>query len=126
MIDKNAKNRKLVQRTVNSMKMVAVLSLITNLYQVYGFVNAAGDVRQMLSIALGIAGTILIWQLAIQLQAGKKQSLYYWLMVIAVGMIRWIFVDAIFELNILSIILISMVAIFTMRMTVWVRSEVLT
>lgn len=126
MINKNAKNRELVQRTVSSMRMVALLSLITNAYELYGFFNEAGTVRQMLSITLGIAGTILIWQLAKQLQAGKKQSLYYWLMVIAIGMIRWIFVDAVFDLNILSIILISMIIVFTLRMTVWVRSEVLT
>jgi hypothetical protein len=126
MTDNNAKNRELVQRTVKSMKTVALLSLMTNVYQLYGFFDKAGNFRQLPGVALGIIGTILIWLFARQLQAEKKQSLYYWLMVVAIGMIRWLFVDAAFDLNILSIILISMVVIFTLRMTVWVRSEVLT
>ena len=126
MNDKNAKNRELVQKTVNSMKMVALLSLATNVYQLYGFFDKAGNVRQLPGIALGIVGTILIWLFARQLQAEKKQALYYWLMVVAIGMVRWIFVDAVFNLNILTIILISMVVSFTLRMTGWVRSEVLT
>jgi hypothetical protein len=126
MIDKNAKNRQLVQKTVNSMRMVALLSLITNAYELYGFLNTTGTVRQMPSITLGIIGTMLIWLFAGQLQAEKKQALYYWLAVIAIGMVRWVFVAAVFDINILSIILISMVVVFTLRMTGWVRSGALT
>ena len=126
MTDKNAKNQQSVRKMADSMKTVFYLSLATNAYDVYRFMSAPGEIRQGIGIVLGIIGTILIWQFGKALRAEKKQALYYWLVVGLLGYSRWIFVDATFDLNILSMILLSLAVMLTLRIAFWTRNGALT
>ena len=104
MTDKNAKNQESVRKMADNMKTVFYLSLATNVFEIYRFMSASREVRQGIGIALGIIGTILLWQLSKALKAEKKKALSYWLAVGLIGYSRWIFVDATFDFNVLSII----------------------
>jgi hypothetical protein len=126
MTDKNAKNQESVRKMAASMRTVFYLSLATNAYDVYRFMRAPGEVRQGIGIALGIIGTILLWQFSKALRAEKKQALYYWLAVGLLGYSRWIFIDATFDLNVLSVILLSFAVMLTLRMVFWMRNGALT
>ena len=126
MTDKNAKNQQSVRKMADSMKIVFYLSLATNAYDIYRFISALGEIRQGIGIVLGIIGTILIWQFGKALRAEKKQALYYWLVVGLLSYSRWIFVDATFDLNILSMILLSLAVMLTLRIAFWTRNGALT
>jgi hypothetical protein len=126
MIVKNAKNQQSVRKMADSMKTVFYLSLATNAYDIYRFISASGEIRQGIGIVLGIIGTILLWQFSKALQAEKKQALYYWLAVGLLGYSRWIFVDATFDFNALSAILLSFAVMLTLRIAFWTRNGVLT
>jgi hypothetical protein len=126
MIDNHAPNQQAVRKMASGVRMAFFLSLITDLYDIYRFVDTSGELRQGISIAVGIFGTILIWQLSRQLQAEKKQALYYWLALLFVGYIRYIFVDAAFDLNVVSILLLSLAIGLTLRMVIWMRNGLLT
>ena len=115
-----------MQKMVNGVKLAFFLSLATNIYQVYGFMNEPGELLGSVSIALGIVGTLLIWQFSRALQAEKKQALYYWLGLLFTGYVRWIFVDGAFSLNVFSIMLIVVAAVFTLRIVNWIRNRSLT
>jgi hypothetical protein len=125
-MDKNSNNRALMQKTINGIKVAIFLSLATDVYEVYGFVNESGGLRKGISIALGILGTVLIWQFGRALRAEKKQALFYWLIAVAVGMVRWIFIDATFSLTVLSILLLALFVTLTLRVVVWTRNGLLT
>jgi hypothetical protein len=126
MIDNNATNQQAPRKMANGVRMAFFLSLITDVYDIYRFINGSGELRQGISIAVGILGTILIWQLSRQLWVEKKQALYYWLALLFVGYIRYIFVDAAFELNLISIFLLALAIGLTLRMVIWTRNGVLT
>jgi hypothetical protein len=125
MIDINTTNQQTVRKTANGITLAFFLSLITNVYDVYRFINRPGELREGISIALGILGTLLLWQLSSTLRAEKKQALYYWLALLFIGYIRWIFVDAAFSLNILSMVLMALAVVFSLRMIFWMRNGVL-
>lgn len=125
MANTNTKTRESVKKMADSMRTVFFLSLLTNLYDVYRFVITHGEVHQAISIALGIVGTILVLQFSRDLRAEKKQALYYWLAIILVAYIRWIFVEATFSLNIVSVILLLLALAFTQRIIAWTRIGVL-
>ncbi len=84
-----------------------------------------GDLRQGASIAIGILGTILIWLASKELRAEKKQALYFWLALILIGSFRWVFVDAAFDLNIITFTLLLFVFMLTLRIVMWTRDGVL-
>jgi hypothetical protein len=88
--------------------------------------NAPGEIRQGIGIALGILGTILTWLIYRELRAEKKQALSFWLAGVLLGYLRWVFIDATFDLNVISIILILVTIVFTLRIVIWVRNGVLT
>lgn len=125
MTDKNVVNREPRQKTISGLRTIVFLSLITNLYELYGFFAEGASVRQFPGIVLGFVGTVLLWQLAKQIQTGKKQAFYYWLLLLAVGMLRWGLGGAVFEVNVLSIILMAMVVVFSLRIVTWMRAGVL-
>lgn len=125
MSDEKLQNQNAVQKMAGSMRTVFFLSLITNAYDVYRYASTPGDLRQGLSIALGIIGTALIWQLSRELQVGRKQALYCWLAVAMLGYARFIFLDGTFELNALTTVLISLTFGLTMRFVLWMRKGVL-
>lgn len=126
MVNKNAINQAPVRKMADSMKTVVYLSLAVNAFEIYRFIREPAGVRQGISIALGIVGTILIWQFGRELQAEKKQALIYWLVIGLLGYVRWVFVDATFDFNILSMILISFAIFLTLRILTWVRNGLLT
>ena len=109
----------------NGIRVAFFLSLLTDMYDVYHFVNASGELRQGMSITLGVLGTGLIWQLGRELRAGKKLALYYWLGLLLVGAWRWVFVDAAFELSIVSMVILALAIVITLKMVFWARSRVL-
>ena len=115
-----------MQKMIDGIKVAVFLSLATDLYEVYRFVNEPGGFRQGISTALGILITALIWQFGRALRAEKKQALFYWLIAVAVGMVRWIFIDATFSLNVLSILLLALFVTLTLRVVVWTRNGLLT
>ena len=123
---KNSNNRASMQKMIGGIKVAVFLSLATDVYEVYGFVNEPGGFRKGISIALGILGTVLIWQFGRSLRAEKKQALFYWLTTVVVGMVRWIFIDATFSLNVLSILLLALFVTLTLRVVVWTRNGLLT
>jgi hypothetical protein len=125
MVDKDTKHQQAVQKMANQIRVAFFLSLLTNLYDIYGFINTSGELRQGMSILFGFLGTGLIWLLGRELRAGKKLALYYWLGLLLVGTSRWVFVDAAFELNILSMVILALGITITLKMVVWARSRVL-
>jgi hypothetical protein len=125
MVDHNAKHQQAVQNMANQIRVAFFLSLLTNLYDMYHFINASGEFRQGMSITLGALGTGLIWLIGKELRAGKKLALYYWIGLLLVGTSRWIFLDAAFEWNILSIVILAFVIGMTLKMVSWARSRVL-
>jgi hypothetical protein len=96
------------------------------MYDLYRFVSSSGELCQGISIALGIIGTMLIWQFSKALRAERKQALCYWLAVGLLGYSRWIFVEATFAYNVWSFILLSLAVILTLRIMSWTRSGALT
>jgi hypothetical protein len=125
-MDKNSKKHASMQKMIAGIKVAVFLSLATDVYEVYGFVNEPGGFRKGISIALGILGTVLIWQFGRALRAEKKQALFYWLIAVVVGMGRWIFIDATFSLNVLSLLLLALFVTLTLRVVVWTRNGLLT
>ena len=125
MVDNNVKNQRAVQKMAKEIRVAFILSLLTNLYDIYHFINTSGEFRQGMSIMFGVLGTGLIWQLGRELRAGKKLALYYWLGLLLVGASRWIFVDAAFELSIISIVVLVLIIVVTVKMAFWARSRVL-
>ena len=125
MTDKNAKNQEAVRKMADNMKIVFYLSLATNVFEIYRFTSSSGEIRQGVSIALGTIGTILLWQLSKALKAERKRALYYWLAVALLGYTRWFIVDATFDLNVLSIILMSLAVMLTLRISFWTRNGAL-
>jgi hypothetical protein len=125
-MDKNSKKHASMQKMIAGIKVAVFLSLATDVYDVYGFVNEPGGFRKGISIALGILGTVLIWQFGRALRAEKKQALFYWLIAVAVGMVRWVFIDATFSLNVLSLLLLALFATLTLRVVFWTRNGLLT
>jgi hypothetical protein len=126
MINNIAKNHQPVRRLAASIRTVVFLSLATNIYEIYRFINQPEGIREGLSIALGILGTILIWQFGKELQAEKKQALLYWLAAVFAGLIRWIFIDVTFNFNIFSVLLLVLSVVLTLRITLWTRNGLLT
>jgi len=126
MLDKNAISRESVHKMADGLRAVVFLSLAVTAIEIYGSSREPGEIRQGISIALGILGTILIWQFSRELRAEKKQALFYWLATCLLGYVRWVFVDATFDLNILSMILISLAVILTLRIITWVQNGLLT
>ena len=125
-MNKNSKDQVFMQKMKDGIKVAFFLSLANNIYEVYGFINEPSGFRRGISIALGIIATLLIWQFSRELQAQKRQALYYWLALGLIGYSRWIFIDATFNLNVVSIILMLLTVIFTLRITNWVRNKSLT
>jgi chromate transport protein ChrA len=123
---KNSNSRASMQKMIDGIKVAVFLSLATDIYEVYGFVNEPGGFRKGISIALGILVTVLIWQFGRSLRAEKKRALFYWLIAVAVGMVRWIFIDATFSLTVLSILLLALFVTLTLRIAVWTRNGLLT
>lgn len=109
----------------NQIRVAFFLSLLTNLYDIYHFINASGELRQGMSITLGALGTGLIWLIGKELRAGKKLALYYWLGLLLAGTSRWVFLDAAFEWNILFIVILALVIGMTLKIVFWTRSRVL-
>ena len=126
MLDQSIQNQTAVQKMAGSMRTVFFLSLATNAFDVYRFASAPGELRQGINAALGILGTIMVWQLSRSLRAGKKQSLFYWLAMVVLGYTRFIFVDAAFELNILTVLLICSAIVLTLKIFLWTRNGALT
>jgi hypothetical protein len=126
MTDKNEKNREAVRKLADNMRIVFFLALVISAYDLYRFMNAPGEIRQGIGIALGISGTILVWLMYRELRAEKKQALSFWLGGVLLGYLRWIFIDAAFDLNVISIILTFVTIVFTLRIVIWVRNGVLT
>ena len=125
MDDHNAKNQQAVQKMANQIRVAFFLSLLTNLYDIYHFIDASGELRQGMSITLGALGTGLIWLIGTELRAGKKLALYYWLGLLLVGTSRWVFVDTAFEWNIFSMVILALIIGITLKMVFWTRSRVL-
>jgi hypothetical protein len=72
MVDNNVENQQAVQKMANQIRVAFFLSLLTNLYDIYHFINTSGELRQGISIMFGVLGTALIWQLSKELRAGKN------------------------------------------------------
>lgn len=125
MDDSNANNQQAVQKMANQIRIAFFLSLLTNLYDIYRFIDTSGELRQGMSILFGVLGTGLIWLIGRELRAGKKLALYYWLGLLLVGTLRWIFLDGAFELNILSMVVLALGVTITLKMVGWARSRVL-
>jgi hypothetical protein len=125
MDDKDVNNQQAVQNMANQIRVAFFLSLLTNLYDIYHFISTSGELRQGMSITLGILGTGLIWLIGRELRAGKKLALYYWLGLLLAGTSRWVFLDGAFELNILSMVILALGITITLKMVVWTRSRVL-
>ena len=125
-MDKNSKNYTSLQKVIDGIKVAIFLSLGNDVYEVYKFVSEPGGFRKGISIALGILGTILIWQFGRELRAEKKHALFYWLIAVVAGMFRWIFIDATFSLNVLSILLLALSVTLTLRVVIWTRNGLLT
>ena len=125
MNNDNTTNQQAVRKMAQGIRFAFFLSLITNVYEIYRFINESGELREGISIAFGILGTILLWQLSSTLQTEKKQALYYWLALLFVGYIRYIFVDGAFSLSVISIGLLLLALVLTLRIVFWMRNGVL-
>jgi hypothetical protein len=125
MVDNNVANQQAVRKMANGIRLAFFLSLITNLYDIYRFITMSGELREGFSIAFGILGTILLWQLSSKLQQEKKQALYYWLALLFIGYVRYIFVDATFSLSVVSVGLLLLAVVLTLRIVFWMRNGVL-
>ena len=125
MVATNVKNQQAVQNMAGQIRAAFFLSLLTNLYELYDFFNSAGDLRQGVSIMLGVLGTGLLWFISKELRAGKKLALYYWLGLLLAGASRWVLVNAALEWNILSMVLLALLTGITLKLVVWTRNSVL-
>ena len=125
MVATNVKNQQAVQNMAGQIRAAFFLSLLTNLYELYDFFNTAGDLRQGVSIMLGILGTGLLWFISKELRSGRKLALYYWLGLLLAGASRWVLVNAALEWNILSMILLALLTGITLKLVVWTRNSVL-
>jgi len=75
-MDKNSKNHASMQKMIDGIKVAIFLSFANNAYEVYKFVSGPGGFRKGISIALGILGTILIWQFGRELRAEKSRTCF--------------------------------------------------
>ncbi len=122
-MDKNSKTQASMQKMIDGIKLAVFLSLANNVYEVYKFVNEPSGFRNAISIAFGIIATRLIWQFSRALQAEKRHALYYWLVLVSIGYIRWLLIDASFSLNVVSTILMLLTVAFTIRIVFLVRNK---
>ena len=121
----NVKNQQAVQKMAGQIRAAFFLSLLTNLYEGYHFFNASGDFRQAVNILLGVLGTGLLWFLSQELRFGKRLALYYWLGLLLVGASRWVLLNAGFEWNILSTVMLALFIGVTLKLVIWTRDRVL-
>lgn len=115
-----------IQKMANGVKLAALLSLATNIYEMYGYLNEPTGFQNAISLVVGMIGTILIWLFGRELQAQKKQALFYWVGLLVMGMGRLLFSGAALSLNVLSIALVVLLAVMTSRLVVWTRNKALT
>ena len=125
MVANTVVNQPACRKMAQGIRLAFYLSLITNVYDIYRFINTSGELREGISIAFGILGTILLWQLSSKLQAEKKQALYYWLALLFVGYIRYIFVDGAMSLSVIAMGLLLLAAVLTVKIAFWTRDGVL-
>lgn len=123
-MNSNTTKEEAVHKMAGIMRNVAFLSLVTNVFEVYGVIR--GEPNKALSMVLGISGTVLIWVLSKALQQGKKQALYYWLTAGLFGYIRGIIIASSFTLNVLSVIFIAIFIILTIKIFTWTKNGLLT
>jgi hypothetical protein len=125
-MDQAPKNQISIRKMADGVRVAVFLSLASNIYQIYQFMKEPGDVAQAISIGLGIVGTFLIWKCSQELRAEKKQALHYWLALALTGYVRWMFIDGTFDLNVASMLVMSIMVIFTARIMIWIRNKSLT
>jgi hypothetical protein len=118
-------NQTPVRKMADGARLAVFLSLATNIFEAYGFITDPGGLRKGISIAVGIVGTILIWQFSRELQAEKKQALFYWLALGIIGYSRWIFIDGTFSWTFVSAVLVLVLVLVTMRLVIWTRNKTL-
>ena len=125
MSDQIAQHRDTARKIGEGMRTVLYLCLATNAFDLYRFAGAPADLRHGLGAAMGILGTIMVWQAGKNLRAAKKQALPYWLAMAILGYARFIFVEGTFELNPLTLVLMLSALGLTSRMFVWSRNGAL-
>ena len=119
--------REQIRRFADAMKIGVLLMAASDAYEVYDFLSSQGNLRQGISIAMRIMGTIAFWLFSTDLRALKKRALYYGIAALVLGPIGWIVFDRErFHLNIISIILIFLAVLYTLRIGFRARSDALT
>lgn len=118
----NTANIEQIHKLARGVKAAALLSLATNLYELYRFFSSPAGFQALVPFALGLVGTLLIWQLGSALQAGKKQALYLWLGLLLIGILRMVTDDVPFSFNLLTIILLGLIGSITGQLTRWTRN----
>jgi predicted neutral ceramidase superfamily lipid hydrolase len=111
-----------IYKMANIMRNVIFLSLAVNLFEIYGFIREPRQARDLISIGLGIAGTVLIWLFTRSLGQAQKQALYFWLAACLLSYTRWIFIDVSFQPGVFSLFLIALTVVFTVRIATWVKN----
>ena len=117
--DKHAKN---ILGTAKNLRFIAILLIVFNTYFIYDLVREKGEVASIMNYALNIISALFIWVLALNLQKFKKQALYYWIVVLVFGLIRWIFIDQTFTSSIGTYLVLGFFAFFTINIFIWIRS----
>ena len=125
MVANTIVNQSAVQKMAQGIRLAFYLSLIINVYDIYRFIDKSGELREGISVAFGILGTMLLWQLSNKLQAEKKQALYYWFALLFVVYIRFIFVDRAMSISLIGMGLLLLAAVLTVKIVFWTRDGVL-
>jgi multidrug transporter EmrE-like cation transporter len=127
MTDAVEDTREQIRRFADMMKIAVFLMAASDVYEVFDFLSSQSDLRQGISIAMRIMGTIAFWLFSSDLRALKKRALYYGIAALVLGPIGWIVFDGDrFHLNIISIILIFLAVLYTLRIGFRARSYALT
>jgi len=125
MNNNQEKDLKSIHNMADGMRIAFYLSLAVTIYEVYNFLSQAMASRQSINVALGVVGTLLLWQFSRKLGEAKKQALFYLLAIGLLGYTRSILDDGSLTLNFLAIALIAVFVMFTVRIVIWTRRGLL-
>jgi hypothetical protein len=114
-----------IHNMADGMRIAFYLSFAVTIYEVYNFLTRVMDTRHSINIILGIAGTLLLWQLSRKLGETKKQAVFYWLAAGSLGYTRLILDDGFRILNFPSIALMLVFVLFAVQMVIWVQRGLL-
>ena len=111
-----------INKAISPIRFGASLGLIAALFEAYKLFSQ-NDFSALKITGVVVTLTIggLLLYVAVLLRKESKHALTFASLAIGLGMIRWIFIDKGFSLNIMAILLLAVFTVFLSQFVRWIR-----